>query len=41
MILIPNLWNGDQDEIIERATIAKEGSLTPKFAYLQGYLEGE
>lgn len=40
-VIIPNLWNGDQDEIIERATIAKEGSLTPKFAYLQGYLEGE
>ena len=40
-VIIPNLWNGDQDEIIERATIAKDGSLTPKFAYLQGYLEGE
>lgn len=31
----------DPDGIIERATIAKEGTLTPRFAYLQDYLEGK
>ncbi|WP_101308832.1 NAD(P)-dependent oxidoreductase [Labilibaculum manganireducens] len=31
----------DPDGIIERATIVKEGVLTPRFAYLQDYLEGK
>lgn len=35
------LFGNDPDKIIERATIAKNGKLTPKFAYLQDYLEDE
>jgi len=28
-------------EIIKRATIAKDGKLTEKFAYLQNYVDGK
>lgn len=35
------LFRDDPDKIIERATIAKNGKLTPQFAYLQSYLEGK
>jgi saccharopine dehydrogenase (NAD+, L-lysine-forming) len=35
------LLGDDSDGIIERATIVKEGRLTPQFAYLQDYLEGK
>ncbi|WP_461631855.1 NAD(P)-dependent oxidoreductase [Labilibaculum euxinus] len=35
------LLDDDSDGIIERATIAKDGRLTPQFAYLHAYLEGK
>lgn len=35
------LFGDDPDGIVERATIAKNGKLTPHFAYLQNYLEGK
>ena len=31
----------DDTGIIERATIAKDGKLTERYAYLQDYLEGK
>ena len=39
--IIPSLIGDDKRGIIERATIAKGGKLTKKFAYLQNYLEGK
>lgn len=38
--IIPSLFNGDQEGIIDRATIVKEGSLTPNYQYLRDYLQG-
>ncbi|MEY3417941.1 MAG: hypothetical protein RL060_2053 [Bacteroidota bacterium] len=37
-IIIPNLWNGDQERIIARATIAQNGVLTNQFSYLNDYI---
>jgi len=39
--VLPHLLNGDQEKIIENATIAMDGKLMPNYAYLQAYLEGE
>ncbi|HBS88940.1 MAG: hypothetical protein A2W91_05805 [Bacteroidetes bacterium GWF2_38_335] len=39
--VFPALFGEDTDGVVERASICKEGSLTPKFSYLQGYLEGK
>jgi len=39
--VIPTLITGDEEGIIERATIVKNGKLTEKFEYLQGYLDGK
>lgn len=38
--ILPNLIGEDKDEIIERATITENGSLKPRFAYLQDYVDG-
>ena len=38
---LPALLIDDNDGIIERATIAKNGKLTPKYTYLQDYVDGE
>jgi len=35
------LFDNDSEGILERATIAKGGKLTPQFSYLQNYLEGK
>ncbi|MGQ7868680.1 NAD(P)-dependent oxidoreductase [Sunxiuqinia sp. sy24] len=37
--VFPSLFGTDEDEIIERATILKDGKLTPKFSYLKDFLE--
>ncbi|QYS89653.1 MULTISPECIES: NAD(P)-dependent oxidoreductase [Flavobacterium] len=39
--VIPSFYNNDADQILERATICKNGKLTPKFEYLQDYIEGK
>lgn len=39
--ILPSLLGDDKKGIIERATIAKDGKLTKKFAYLQNYLDGK
>lgn len=37
--VIPAFFNQDKDGILERAKITKNGKLTPRFAYLQDYVE--
>ncbi len=39
--VLPQFFNGDKDEILERATMTKDGKLTPKYAYLQDYVDGK
>ncbi|MDH5597643.1 MAG: NAD(P)-dependent oxidoreductase [Cyclobacteriaceae bacterium] len=39
--VIPHLIGTDTEGIIERATIAKEGALTKKYAYLQNFVDGK
>nr|WP_293302020.1 NAD(P)-dependent oxidoreductase [Allomuricauda sp.] len=38
--VIPAFFNGDEDGILERARMTQNGKLTPRFAYLQKYVEG-
>ncbi|MGD9976553.1 MAG: NAD(P)-dependent oxidoreductase [Bacteroidales bacterium] len=38
--ILPQFFCDDCEAIIERATIIKNGVLTPRYAYLQNYLEG-
>jgi alanine dehydrogenase len=39
--VIPAFFNGDKDGILARAKITEKGKLTPRFAYLQDYIDGE
>jgi alanine dehydrogenase len=39
--VIPAFFNGDKDGILERAKITEKGKLTPKFSYLQDYVDGK
>jgi len=39
--IIPALLEGDREEILERALIASGGRLTPRYAYLQDYVDGK
>lgn len=36
--IIPAFFNGDKDNVLERATICENGKLTPKFEYLSDYV---
>jgi len=36
--VIPAFFNHDNEGILERAKIAEKGKLTPKFSYLQDYV---
>ena len=36
---LQNLMRGRKSKVLERATIAKEGKLTPRFEYLQDYVQ--
>lgn len=38
--VLPNLIQKDVDKVIERAMVTKQGKLTPKFTYLQDYVDG-
>jgi saccharopine dehydrogenase (NAD+, L-lysine forming) len=38
--VIPGLLNSKNSDIIDRATIAKDGALTPRYKYLQSFAEG-
>lgn len=39
--IIPALLEGDRDGILERARITRDGKLTPRYAYLQDYVDGK
>ncbi|WP_228850806.1 NAD(P)-dependent oxidoreductase [Aegicerativicinus sediminis] len=38
--VIPAFFNNDKDGILDRAKITENGKLTPRFAYLQAYVDG-
>ncbi len=38
--VIPAFFNGDKDGILKRAKMTENGKLTPRFAYLQDYVDG-
>ncbi len=39
--VIPAFFNGDKDGILERARMTRAGELTPRYAYLQDYVDGK
>ncbi|WP_298352322.1 NAD(P)-dependent oxidoreductase [uncultured Dokdonia sp.] len=39
--VIPAFFNGDKDGILERARMTQDGKLTPRYAYLQDYVDGK
>ena len=39
--VIPAFFNNDKDGILERARMTKDGKLTPKFSYLEKYINHE
>ena len=39
--VIPAFFNNDKDGILQRAKITEDGKLTPRFAYLQDYVDGK
>lgn len=39
--VIPAFFNGDKDGILKRAKITEKGKLTPRFSYLQDYVDGK
>ena len=39
--VIPAFFNGDKDGVLQRAKITENGQLTPRFAYLQDYVDGK
>ncbi len=39
--LFPAIFGKDEDDLIERATIVKEGKLTEKYSYLQNFADGK
>lgn len=38
--VIPAFFNNDKDGVLERAKMTENGKLTPRFAYLQDYVDG-
>jgi alanine dehydrogenase len=39
--VIPAFFNKDKDGILQRAKITENGKLTPRFSYLQDYVDGK
>lgn len=39
--VIPAFFNNDKDGILERAKMTENGKLTPRFSYLQDYVDGK
>lgn len=39
--VLPHLFGNDNDEVIKRATITENGSLTEGYSYLKNYVEGK
>ena len=38
--VIPSFFNGDKEGILDRARMTRNGKLTPRYAYLQDYVNG-
>ena len=38
--VLPQFWNGDENEILKRATITDKGQLTEAYKYLSNYVKG-
>jgi hypothetical protein len=38
--IIPAFFDGDKDGILERARMTRGGKLTPRYSYLQDYVNG-
>ena len=38
--VIPSFFNDDKDGILDRARMTRDGKLTPRYAYLQDYVDG-
>ncbi|WP_158841329.1 NAD(P)-dependent oxidoreductase [Polaribacter sp. L3A8] len=39
--VIPAFFNNDKDGVLQRAKMTENGKLTPRFSYLQDYIEGK
>lgn len=39
--VIPAFFNGDKDGILQRAKMTEKGKLTPRFSYLQDFVDGK
>ena len=39
--VIPAFFNTDKNRVLERAKITENGKLTPRFSYLQDYVDGK
>lgn len=39
--VIPQFFNGDKGDVLKKATIAQDGMLTEKYAFLQDYVDGK
>lgn len=39
--VIPAFFNGDKDGVLARAKMTEKGKLTPRFSYLQDYVDGK
>ncbi|QXP70909.1 alanine dehydrogenase [Polaribacter sp. R2A056_3_33] len=39
--VIPAFFNNDKDGVLERAKMTENGKLTPRFSYLQDYIDGK
>ncbi len=39
--VIPAFFNNDKDGVLQRAKITEDGKLTPRFSYLQDYVDGK
>ncbi len=39
--VIPAFFNGDKDGVLKRAKVTENGKLTPRFSYLQNYVDGK
>ncbi|MGO4905162.1 NAD(P)-dependent oxidoreductase [Flavobacterium sp. W20_MBD1_R3] len=39
--VLPAFFNGDKDGILQRAKITEKGKLTPRFSYLQDFVDGK
>ena len=39
--IIPAFFNGDKDGVLQRARMTENGKLTPRYAYLQDYVDGK